>query len=400
MNNKIKIYIGLLVMLLALILYIDATKQKPIDWSPNYDVNKKSPFGLYVFEKEYSKILKKNELKKTIVTAYEYLEKDFDYDTLVYSYKTKGTALYLSEHCTIDEASAQELLYYAQHGNSVFISSKSFPQLLQDTLKFNIEVDFPTQNKMDVSLANPNLGSTKYSFDRGIGAGYFSKIDTLNTTLLGYQNSNKKERVNFIKIAYKTGYFYLHTQPVAFTNYNLLKNNQRQYTEKIISYIPKGNVIWLIKGQNGELDAGSPIYYWVSQPALKYSWFLLLFGLVIFMIFNAKRKQRVVPIIQPLQNTTVDFAKTIGNLYYQEGNHQNIIDKKIIYFLEKIRHDYLIETTTLDENFIKKLHLKSGKNIDDIKNVVRLINYQRTSYHQSIEDDLIELNNAIEKILN
>ena len=118
------------------------------------------------------------------------------------------------------------------------------------------------------------------------------------------------------------------------------------------------------------------------------------------MIFNAKRKQRVVPIIQPLQNTTVDFAKTIGNLYYQEGNHQNIIDKKIIYFLEKIRHDYLIETTTLDENFITKFHLKSGKNIDDIKNVVQLINYQRTTYHQSIEDDLIELNNAIEKILN
>lgn len=400
MNSKIKIYIGLLVMLLVLILYVDATKQKPIDWSPNYDVNQKSPFGLYVFEKEYSKILKKNELKKTTVTAYEYLESDFDYDTLVNSYKTKGTALYLSEYCTIDEESAQELLYYAQHGNSVFISAKSFPKILHDTLKFTIEVDYPSQNKMAFSLANPNLGSTKYTFDRGVSAGYFSKIDTLNTTLLGYQNSNKKEKVNFIKIAYKTGYFYLHTQPVVFTNYNLLKNNQRHYTEKIISYIPKGNVIWLLKGQKGELEAGSPIHYWVSQPALKYSWFLLLFGLAIFMIFNAKRKQRVVPIIQPLQNTTVDFAKTIGNLYYQEGNHQNIIDKKIIYFLEKIRHDYLIETSVLDENFIKKFHLKSGKNIDDINNVVRLINYQRSTYNQSIEDDLIELNNAIEKILN
>ena len=54
------------------------------------------------------------------------------------------------------------------------------------------------------------------------------------------------------------------------------------------------------------------------------------------MIFNAKRRQRVVPIINPLPNTTLDFTKTIGNLYYQEGNHQNIVDKKIIYFLEKI----------------------------------------------------------------
>ncbi len=31
---------------------------------------------------------------------------------------------------------------------------------------------------------------------------------------------------------------------------------------------------------------------------------------------------------------------------------------------------------------------------------VRLINYQRRSYHQSIEDDLIEINTIIEKILN
>ena len=72
--------------------------------------------------------------------------------------------------------------------------------------------------------------------------------------------------------------------------------------------------------------------------------------------------------------------------------------KKIIYFLEKIRNEYLIDTSVLDDNFIKKLHLKSGKKVEDIEKVVRLINYQRKSYNQSIEEDLIEINNAIEKI--
>ena len=52
----------------------------------------------------------------------------------------------------------------------------------------------------------------------------------------------------------------------------------------------------------------------------------------------------------------------------------------------------------MDENFVKKLHQKSGKNIDDIEKVVRLINYQRKNYNLSIEEDLIEINNAIEKI--
>jgi enoyl-[acyl-carrier-protein] reductase (NADH) len=108
----------------------------------------------------------------------------------------------------------------------------------------------------------------------------------------------------------------------------------------------------------------------------------------------------VIPIIKPLPNTTVDFTKTIGNLYYQEGNHQNLIDKKIIYFLERVRNEYLIDTAVLDENFIKKLHAKTGKEIKDIEHLVYLINYQKKSYHQSIETDLIEINKAIEKIIS
>jgi hypothetical protein len=400
MGRNSKIYIALLVVLLALIIYTDATKPIPIDWNQNYDLNEKAPYGLYVFDQEYQKIIEKDALKKTTVTAYEFLENDYDYDSLVNTYKTKGTVLNIAPENQIDEESAQELLYYVTHGNSVFISANSFPKVLEDSLRFKLEVEYPSPNQLKVFLANPNLGTKKYTLDKGFETTFFSKIDTLNTTLLGYQTSKEGKNVNFIKVAYDKGFFYLHTQPVAFSNYSLLKENRHEYTEKIISYIPKGTIIWLIKGQNGEIKSGSPITYWLSQPALKYGWFLLLIGLVIFMIFNAKRKQRVVPIIKPLPNTTVDFTKTIGNLYYQEGDHQNVIDKKIIYFLEKIRNEYLIETTILDDKFIHKLQLKSGKNIDDIKNVVRLINYQRTTYNQSIEDDLLELNNAIEKILN
>jgi hypothetical protein len=116
------------------------------------------------------------------------------------------------------------------------------------------------------------------------------------------------------------------------------------------------------------------------------------------MIFNAKRKQRIIPIIKPLTNTTVDFTKTIGNLYFQEGNHDTIMEKKIIYFLEKIRQDYLLDTQNLDDDFIKKLHQKSGKDIALIENVVMLIKRQRKTF-KSTEAELIKLNAVIEKVL-
>ncbi|MBC7438697.1 MAG: hypothetical protein H7250_01755 [Flavobacterium sp.] len=198
-------------------------------------------------------------------------------------------------------------------------------------------------------------------------------------------------------IKFKAGNFFLHTQPAAFTNFHLLKKNNFEYGEKVLSYLPKADVIWYTKNQNGEKISTSPLRFIFSQPALKAAWFLFLTGMLLFMIFNAKRRQRVVPIIKPLQNSSVDFTRTIGNLYFQEGEHGNLIDKKIIYFLDKIRSQYLLETITLDDNFIRKLHQKSGKNLVDIQNIVFSITHHRKNNFESIEADLIELNAAIER---
>ncbi len=402
MNKTIKIYIAFLVLLIVAIVLIDINRPKPIDWTPTFGINDRIPFGLYVFDQEMPYLLKNDSIEKTTQTAYEYLDSQYYYvDDTLKTDKARGTIVSISQYYDIDDESTNELFYFVEQGNSVFLSSTLFSDKLKDSLHFELDSEMPQKDGLNLSMANPNLNTKKYNFNNGVGSMFFSKIDTLTTTVLGYQSLNKEDKkVNFIKIPYKSGFFYLHCQPIAFTNYHLLKEDHYQYTENVASYIPKGKLIWLVKGQTGEYISSSPLRYVLSQPALKYAWYLLLGGILIFMIFNAKRRQRIVPIIKPLTNTTVDFTKTIGNLYYQEGDHQNIIDKKIIYFLEKIRHDYLIETTTLDDNFIKKLHLKSGKDINDIQNVVRLINYQRSSYNQSIEDDLIEINNAIEKILN
>src|SRR5690606_14822784 len=186
--------------------------------------------------------------------------------------------------------------------------------------------------------------------------------------------------------------FYLHSQPAVFTNYHLLKNDNYRYAENILSYLPENETIyWFTKGQQGEVINQSPLRFIASQPALRYAWYILLFTGLIFVIFNIKRKQRIVPVITPLQNTTVDFTKTIANLYYQEQNHQTIMDKKISYFLDKIRTKYMMDTHHLEESFIKKLQLKSGKNQEDIERVVDLINQFRKEGSSS-EQNLINLN--------
>ena len=48
MDKSIKIYIAVLVFILAVILIIDRDQPKPIDWRPTYAVNDKIPYGLQV----------------------------------------------------------------------------------------------------------------------------------------------------------------------------------------------------------------------------------------------------------------------------------------------------------------------------------------------------------------
>lgn len=401
MDKTLKIYIGIVVLLLVSIVVINIYSPKPINWTPTYDTKDKNPFGLYIFDHEISGLLKDNKIQKLNETAYEYLDANYDADSLVSNYKVKGTFLSISEFPYIDKQSLHELFYFASRGNTIFLSMKTFPQELLDSLKIDYQSDFAFSNSVYNWTANPKLGIKKYNLIEGMGNNYFSKIDTLTTTILGYQGTTNNRKVNFIKVPYKAGYFYLHTQPAAFTNFHLLKGDHNEYTSQVLSYIPKKDTIfWYVKNQNGDIASSSMLRYIISQPTLKSGWFLFLSGMVIFMFFNAKRKQRIVPIIKPLANTTVDFAKTIGNLYFQEGDHDNIIQKKIIYFLERIRQDYLLDTTLLDDNFIKKLQQKSGKEIADIQKVIYLINQHRKQHYTSVESDLLEINTAIEKIIN
>jgi len=399
MNRPLKIYSALLILIFIGIILLDGNTQKPIDWTPTYDLSDKKPLGLFVLGNEIDSLLKKQKVEKIQVTPYEYLDPKFDDDTLVKQYRIKGTVLNISGISKIDDESVKEICYFVSHGNSAFISAKVLPNSLLDTLHLKMDSEYKMENNLFYWLANPPLGKEKYHLVEGMDNNYFSRMNAEKTTILGYQ-SGDSTRANFVKVKYYDGTFFLHTQPAAFTNFHMLKSNHHKYAQKVLSYIPKGNVYWFVKEPDGSSISNSPMRYINSQPALRWAWYIFLIGMAVLILFNAKRKQRIVPIITPLANTTIEFAKSIGNLYYQEGQHDNIIDKKIIYFLEKVRNEYLIETNKLDEDFIKKLHHKSGKSETDIRTAVFLINAHQKSPHNSIEEDLIQISNAIEKIIN
>jgi hypothetical protein len=114
------------------------------------------------------------------------------------------------------------------------------------------------------------------------------------------------------------------------------------------------------------------------------------------MLFEMKRKQRIIPIIRPLANTTLEFVGTIGNLYYQSAEHKNIAEKKIHFFMDQLRSKYWLSTSHLDEAFINIASKKTGRGEEEVRSLVTIINSIRSKEKISAEE-LIELNNRMEK---
>ena len=62
----------------------------------------------------------------------------------------------------------------------------------------------------------------------------------------------------------------------------------------------------------------------LQSQALKWAFYMTLISLILFVIFRGKRTQRIIPVIDPLKNATLDFTKTIGDLYYQPVSYTHL----------------------------------------------------------------------------
>jgi len=231
-----------------------------------------------------------------------------------------------------------------------------------------------------------------YSYFRGNFENYFSEYDTTLVQVLG---KNKSGNVNYLRIKYGKGNFFLNTVPLAFTNYHLLNSNNNEYVYKALSHLPVQKTFWDDYYKDGNKYTASTLQYIMFQQSLKWAYFIILVSVVLFIFFYGRRKQRIIPVIPPLTNTTVEFVETVGNLYYQQKDYKNIAEKKISFFLDFIRNKYFVKTSSIDEETIQKIADKSSLSTEKIKSILREI--EKINHSQKItEEDLVNINHQIE----
>ncbi len=394
--GKLKIYIFLFALLIGVLILIEAGKPKPVDWSPSFNRNHKQPWGTYILFHELKNLFKDSDIKVVKKTPYEFLKYKYFND----ENKASNAYIFINDYFNMDEESVNELLRFVDKGNAVFISAGDFSRYLKDTLHFKTDYryiySYKDTLKKKMYFTNEKLQQDNFLFLKGFKSLFIDSLDVKTSTILGKQKVKEKESVNYAKIEFGKGIFYIHTQPFAFTNYHILKDNHHQYISNALSYLDAKTYFWDAKMKTGTDISRSSLRFILSHPPLKWAWRLAWLGVIIFVIFRAKRRQRVVPIIEKLPNTSVAFAKTIGNMYFNEGEPNDIIQKKITFFLEDIRKRYLLDTQNLDDAFKKRLYNKTGVPKEEID---RLINYILTlqKVEHPKEHQLVTLNKLLEK---
>jgi len=113
----------------------------------------------------------------------------------------------------------------------------------------------------------------------------------------------------------------------------------------------------------------SPLSFVLSQESLRWAWYMLLCLGILYILFYTKRRQRVMPVVNPIKNTSIDFVKTIGAIYYHEESAQKIIAHQKRLLLTYIHTRYGISPGS--ESFLKKASLKSGVSEAEIDMILK-----------------------------
>lgn len=414
-DKKTIIVVVVIIVLLFGLSYASSKGPKAVNWEPTFYNTKTDPYGTYITYELLGDIFNKKNIRSTRRPIYNNLKKDMeeyfsyeedydsygsgyynDYDNEDYGYsdgvdsiqsdtipteainlsldtisKVDPAAWYRDIEASIDTTSyifintkflldkvdLEYLLDFVGLGNDVFISSEVFSSSLMDTLKIKVKKEYFASDTIYSLVDFPNK---KYDFSSLYGQ---TRLNT-DSCLLPVRPlalNNNKDTV-FVEVQYGKGHFYLHTVPSAFVNVSMLKIDKYDFAFRCLSYLPANSkIIWdeyQKQGAMGESDSEFRIM--LNSEPLRIALYLILAGLLLFVIFRAKRTQRIVPVINPPVNSSLEFLNTISNLYYRKKDFTTIAEKRHAYFLDFIRKNYYMSTEGVDDEFLNVLSLKSG----------------------------------------
>jgi hypothetical protein len=407
-RTVIIILFSVLGVILIIFFVFDSDDTVRYQWHETYRVESDQPYGtafikklLETYRPDGDFIFNRKKPLKDLLDSADLTETDY---------------VFIGQNIHLNSQDEEALANFIYAGNDAFIASINAPEsLLSRIHQFECDRSVFYMNNLAES-ANMNFyhqalkktGGYDFAYRMGTEdrAYYWNIINrevfcdsARSIVAVGFLAPNE---ANFISIPHGKGNLYLHSNPIAFTNYFLTKPDKVDYASGVFSHMRGKNMIWdefskISFMRNNEEHYNSPLSYILQQPSLKYAWWMLLATIMLYVIFAAKRTQRVIPVLEQKTNTSLEFVQLISALHYQNGNHLDMARKKMKYFLYFIRSKYGIHAQSFKDEHMIKLAEKSKVSLGDVQGIFSQYSLiERNSYTNIEASRLLDLYFAID----
>lgn len=395
MKSKITVIIigSLVVLLLIFVIYASVRNSQNLDLDEelpkqSFSYKEKKPGGCYVLFKALPELYS-TEIKPKVVTKpfADTYKKDKDLASGYNLYVLVSDKLYTTEQ------DVKDILTYADLGNQLFLAVNTPDSLLLERLRLTVAMDTSKvyYRETEQHYVNPALAPDTAFSCKGIpGGDYFTSMDTSITTILGTDNQH---RPNFIRVTWGTGSIFISLNPSAVTNYFLMHENNIASIGKAFSYTSnyQDNIYWdeyykyqYYKRAEGDFSEWQVL---MRYPAMRWALWLAILLLIIYIIFEGKRRQRIIPDKPVITNNSLEFVNALGQLYYQQHDNANLGRKIIQQWLEFIRTRFYMNTNYLNDTFINTLSHKSGIPVDAVREIMDSIHHIQLA--DQVSDDFL-----------
>ncbi|MDR2473927.1 MAG: DUF4350 domain-containing protein [Tannerella sp.] len=373
MKKGSRLYMLFLGVFLIIIFIIEYSAPHKFVWNKTYDRNDREPFGSYVFDD-----IAKSSLKNGYEVTYHTLYQIYKSDTTVFD-----KAFLITEsriNMTSDDVG---YLYKLLHnGNRVMLCAEDFSLSLEDTIGFESETGKyfePLQNyiryepQRDKIFFGPNRLKPEQSWEVYPQMhGYYLSLEQPEQDVLVRDQEGKALAARFV---IGKGELILVATPLMFTNFGILDRQNASYAFRLLALLGDRHVT-RIEAYDNSKKASSPLRYILSETPLRHALYFALILLVVFMIFNSRRRQRVIPVVNAPPNRLMGFMMLISNLYYQRHNNAEMLKIKQLSFYSEMKRligTDLSDRTPNDADF-QRIADKTGIETSVISTLIKNIN--------------------------
>ncbi len=387
--RKYAFHITLIAVLSILWILFEIFKPTPVSWEPTLINTDKNPYGTYILFQQAASLFPGEKIIVSRKPVYEQLG-----DSTLNGYNY----LLISHSVTITDPELKKMKAFASAGNHVLVVANTFNDSFIDSLGIKVTTQFDFASKSDTTyhFCNPAVEKRNFTVPSFAHA-YFTVTDS--TLLITGIIEDLQKRQVMVKIAIGEGSIMLCSIPLLFSNWFVLQHGMSEIPFKALSYLPASRpLVWDEYHKQGRNENTSPIRAILASKALSWAYFLSLFGIILVLIFETRRRRNMVPVVEPLKNTSLEFVKVVGILHFEQRNYSDIAHKKTAYFLERVRIHYHLPTINTDADFAISLSEKSGNSTAETEKLVNILNHIRYTKIVSAEE-LIELNKSIESFV-